>query len=107
LEELDRFLMSNGWEDIFPRGVVRKLPRELSDHNPLILATKNKTPLKHLEFRFELSWLKHLEFPTRVAELWKKSCHATSTYDRLQIKLKRFQQYSRDGDLIIWGNKRN
>jgi hypothetical protein len=47
LEKLDRFLMSKGWDDIFPRVMVRKLPRELSDHNPLILTTENKTPLKN------------------------------------------------------------
>jgi endonuclease/exonuclease/phosphatase family metal-dependent hydrolase len=33
LEKLDRFLMSKNWEDIFPRVTVRKIPREVSDHN--------------------------------------------------------------------------
>jgi hypothetical protein len=86
LEKLDRFL-SKGWEDIFPRVVVRKLPREISDHNPLILITENNTPLKHIEFKFELSWLKQPEFTDMVAEIWEKSCHAASAFDRVQIKL--------------------
>jgi hypothetical protein len=73
LEKLDRFLMSKGWDDIFPSVMVRKLPRELSDHNPLILTTENKTPLKKLEFRFELSWLKHPEFHKKMSELWEKA----------------------------------
>jgi hypothetical protein len=92
LEKLDRFL-SKGWEDIFPRVVVRKLPREISDHNPLILITENNTPLKHLDFKFELSWLKQPEFTDKVAEIWEKSCHAASAFDRVQIKLKRFKQF--------------
>jgi hypothetical protein len=93
LEKLDRFLMSKGWEDIFPRVVVRKLPRETSDHNPPILITENNTPLKHLEFKFELSWLKQPEFTDKVAEIWEKRCHAASAFDRVQIKLKRFKQF--------------
>jgi hypothetical protein len=31
---LDRILVSKNWEDIFPNSLVRKLPREVSDHNP-------------------------------------------------------------------------
>lgn len=36
LERLDRYLVSKNWEDMFPMSLVYKLPRELSDHNPLI-----------------------------------------------------------------------
>ena len=38
LEKLDRILVSNSWEDLFPTAIVTKLPREVSDHNPLILS---------------------------------------------------------------------
>ena len=30
--------MSEGWEDLFPMASVRKLVREISDHNPLLLS---------------------------------------------------------------------
>ena len=58
LERLDRILVSKSWEDLFPRAMVYKLPREMSDHNPLILSTSHHQPLRKLDFRFELSWLK-------------------------------------------------
>lgn len=39
LEKLDRVLMSFSWEDLYPLVSVRKLVREVSDHNPLLLST--------------------------------------------------------------------
>lgn len=57
LEKLDRVLMSFDWENLFPLVTVRKLVRDVSDHNPLLLSSdirKNDVP-HHREFRFELS----------------------------------------------------
>jgi endonuclease/exonuclease/phosphatase family metal-dependent hydrolase len=39
LEKLDRILVSKSWEDLFPHALVRKLPREVSNHNPLIVTS--------------------------------------------------------------------
>lgn len=61
LEKLDRYLVSKQWEDLFPRVTVSKLPREVSDHNSLILSTNSQIPLRYLRFRFELSWFSHPE----------------------------------------------
>lgn len=44
LEKLDRVLMTREWEIIFPAVNIHKIPREISDHNPLILSTSNFTP---------------------------------------------------------------
>jgi exonuclease III len=62
LEKLDRILISKDWEDIFPHAMVRKLPREVSDHNPLILSSGQYKPLKFIQFNFELSWLNNPDF---------------------------------------------
>jgi hypothetical protein len=66
LERLDRCLMSKSWEDIFPRIMMYKLPREVSDHNPLILTDNTTQPLNNLTFKFELSWLRHPDFTPLV-----------------------------------------
>jgi exonuclease III len=42
LEKLDRFLMNDAWENLFPFTNVHKLVREICDHNPLILDTMEK-----------------------------------------------------------------
>jgi len=66
LERLDRVLVSKGWENLFSRALVHKLPREVSDYNPLILTTKADQPLRQIMFKFELSWVKHPDFPNLV-----------------------------------------
>jgi hypothetical protein len=37
LEKLDRVLMSPEWDSLFPLTNLKKAPRVMSDHNPLIL----------------------------------------------------------------------
>jgi hypothetical protein len=69
LGKLDRYLMSKQWEDIFPSVKINKLPREVSDHNPLILMTDTQIPLRHLGFRFELIWIKNPIFNKIVKEI--------------------------------------
>jgi exonuclease III len=46
LEKLDRYLSCKAWEMILPLALVYKMPREHSDHNPIIISTTNKQPLK-------------------------------------------------------------
>ncbi|XP_021721944.1 uncharacterized protein LOC110689464 [Chenopodium quinoa] len=40
-ERLDRFLADSGWCSLFPNFFVRHLPREESDHTPIIVDTIN------------------------------------------------------------------
>ena len=85
--------MSEELEDLFPRVLVYKLPRVISDHNPLILTHSSGQPLKNISFQFELSWLKQPDFLPTVQSIWEKLCYAVSAMDRIQAKLKRFKQY--------------
>jgi hypothetical protein len=66
LEKLDRFLMSDTWESLFPLTTVHKLNREVSDHNPLILDTMENKPKKKNVFRFGKSWINEEGFLERV-----------------------------------------
>ena len=91
LERLDRFLMSEELGDLFPRVLVYKLPRDISDHNPLILTNSSGQPLKNISFQFELSWLKQPDFLPTIQSIWEKPCYAVSAMDRIQAKLKRFK----------------
>jgi endonuclease/exonuclease/phosphatase family metal-dependent hydrolase len=51
LEKLDRILVNSEWENLFPLTQARKLPRVMSDHNPLIVDTGEKPMIKSAEFR--------------------------------------------------------
>ena len=93
LERLDRVIVSKSWEDLYPMDMVHKTPREVSDHNPLILLTSLHQPVKNISFRFELAWLKDINFKPLVHEIWTKPCHADTAFDRIQAKMKRVKQY--------------
>lgn len=73
--------------------MVKKLSREMSEHNPLILFSEVVQPLKFIEFRFELSWLENPDFYVKVDEIWNKPCRDKSTLDKTQQKLMLFKQY--------------
>jgi len=66
LEKLDRILISSSWEMEFPLCNLRKIPRYLSDHNPLIVRTDLEHKIGSRPFCFETSWLQHAEFTLKV-----------------------------------------
>jgi hypothetical protein len=74
LEKLDRVLMSPDWEDLFPLVSVRKLVRELSDHNALLLDSGSlpTASVKSREFCFDTTWFKKDDFLPLVTEIWRK-----------------------------------
>ena len=49
LDNLDRILVSKEWEDIFPYAIAKILPREVFDHNPLIVSSGPSNFVKHLQ----------------------------------------------------------
>lgn len=95
--------MSFSWEDLYPLVSVRKLVREVSDHNPLLLSTgeDERCALVNREFRFELSWLKNEEFFTKAKSIWEQNVRADDPIDILNIKLKRIKKYFKG-----WGSNK-
>ena len=87
--------MSVEWEDLFPLVTVRKLVRDVSDHNRLLLssgADKKSMPHQH-EFRFELSWLRDVNFYPTAKRILDQPVRADHPIDILNIKLKRFKTF--------------
>jgi hypothetical protein len=103
---LDRILVSKNWEDIFPNSLVRKLPREVSDHNPLILSSGPCQSLKHLQFRFDLSWLTNPEFKPIVQRIWDKACRDVTALDKIHQKMKILKQYFKGWGFNLQGEMR-
>ena len=105
-EKLDRILVSKDWGDFFPHAMVKKLPREISDHNPLILSSGPCKPQKHLQFKFENSWLNNPDFIPIVKQIWENPCRAPSTLDKIQLKLKLLKQYFKGWGFNLQGKLR-
>jgi hypothetical protein len=68
---LDRVLMSSGWEQKFPLSMMDALPREISDHTPLFLNIgESSSESNQTQFKFELGWLLRDGFIEMIKELW-------------------------------------
>jgi hypothetical protein len=106
LEKLDRILVSKEWEDIFPNVIVKKLPRKVSDHNPLIVSTTSFKPPSVIQFRFETSWISNPDFLPLVEKIWSKPCRAKSALDKIQQKLKLFKQFFKGWGFSLQGERK-
>lgn len=94
LEKLDRILMSPGWEFLFPLVTVKRLVRDQSDHNPLVLDTGDNIVLpKKRSVKFDKNWLNNEDFLLKVADIWKQPVSSSDPIDVLNIKLKRVKKY--------------
>jgi hypothetical protein len=76
--------MNFEWENLFPLSSARKIPRFISDHNPIILDTHEKTDSKSKEFCFEKNWISHPEFLTRVERAWCAPVFASDSISIIQ-----------------------
>jgi hypothetical protein len=59
------------------------------DHNPLIVRTDLSQYVGSRPFCFENSWLQHVDFLTKVKEIWNRKVSARSAIDAWCIKLDR------------------
>jgi hypothetical protein len=67
---MDKILVTREWERMFPSVQVYKLPREISDHNPLLMVTRQNSSSRRRDFRFETYWLKNVGCMDKIREIW-------------------------------------
>jgi hypothetical protein len=60
----------------------------MSDHNPIIMDTKESVEVRSREFRFEKSWLLQLDFQLRVDKAWKTPVRGSDSISVFQEKLR-------------------
>jgi hypothetical protein len=63
---LGRVLVTNEWEQHYPRVNVTPLLRVGSDHNTIIVNTNEDKPPTHAIFRFETVWLSKADFKLMI-----------------------------------------
>jgi exonuclease III len=100
LEKLDRLLMNDKWESLFPLTTLRKRPRLMSDHNPLLLCTEQEQKKKAKHFSFETSWLKQEEFIIKVKEIWTKPVVTKDAIEKWYIKLNIIQKFLKGWGIV-------
>jgi hypothetical protein len=98
--------MSKEWESLFPKVSVHKLPRDFSDHNPLILATLCQQKVMVNEFKFELSWLRQHEFYQRVKDIWEVPTRDIKALVRVIFKIKKVKKSLKGWGINISVNRK-
>jgi hypothetical protein len=108
LEKLDMILVTRSWEMLFPTALVHKIPREYSDHNPLIMVSGNRFFFLHKsrEFRFELACLDHEEFLPKVKEILMAPTRDTRSLDKVMFKLKKVKKFLKGWGYNLAGNRK-
>ena len=118
-ERLDRFLVSDEWNQLFPHAWVRNFPIYKSDHAPILLGTDVTTHGrgKRKLFHFEALWLSNADCQNIVKEAWGEergrsiaskvagcatalSGWAATTFGVLKKKIK-----LKEEELQVWQNK--
>jgi hypothetical protein len=92
--------MNDKWEGLFPLTTLRKRPRLMFDHNPLLLCTGQDQKKKAENFSFEASWLKQEDFVCKVKEIWTKPVVTKDAIEKWYIKLKKLKNFSKGGVIV-------
>ena len=74
LARIDRIFVSTDWELAFPLVRVKGLDRYPSDHNPLLIDTRDNVFFGKKLFRFEKWWLHKESFAKVVEKVWAQPC---------------------------------
>ncbi|KAK9024994.1 hypothetical protein V6N11_064895 [Hibiscus sabdariffa] len=99
---LDRFLVSTDWFQRFDSLVVINLPRELSDHSPIMLVS-DVCDSGPKPFRFFNVWLMNPQHIREMEGVWLRMRHE-DVYDSLVRKLRELKMVLKDWNRESFGN---
>lgn len=69
LSRLDRFLVSNSWEEVYPHFFQEAILKIVSDHWPIMINT-SKVNYGLIPFQFEYMWVSHPHFKDHIQGWW-------------------------------------
>ncbi len=67
---------------VFPLVRVTTLPKDISDHNPILVESGTNFSFGKKKFRFEKWWLEIEGFENMVKETWSRDCSFSGPVDR-------------------------
>jgi hypothetical protein len=73
-ERLDRAIANHEWSRFFDVVSVDVLPRNCSNHNPLLVFFSKHRDMawqKRQQFRYEASWEKYKDYGNLVKQVWR------------------------------------
>ncbi|KAK1262730.1 hypothetical protein QJS04_geneDACA000980 [Acorus gramineus] len=95
LARLDRALIDEEWEEMYPNCGVRGLPRVTSDHVPLLLESSSTARRPRGPFRFESWWCEVEGVEGLIRQSWDASASGLRGARRVAFKLRRLKRVLR------------
>ena len=95
MAKIDRIFVSTSWEIASPLVRVKALDRLPSDHNPLVLDSRNNMSFGKKCFRFEKWWLEKESFLDLVKKVWNTPCEEKNSLDVWQFRIRLFRKMVR------------
>lgn len=103
MSRIDRFLLSDGWINMWRIVAQWVGDRDVSDHCPIILKGYNSNwGLK--PFRFNNCWLQNAEFKTFVESFWANSQAVGRNIYCFKEKLKKLKERIKIWSVEVFGN---
>ncbi|XP_023878931.2 uncharacterized protein LOC111991384 [Quercus suber] len=97
-ERIDRVFVNVEWNGLFLEASVQHLERAHSNHCPVLLCLNRSQDVNFPRpFRFQLTWLTHLDFPRVVRE-------ARASLTRLPVAVSTFVDKARIWNKNVFGN---
>ena len=87
LVKLDRIIINTEWEQMFPKSFIKVLPRDVSDHSPLVINFDLKMDVVYRPFKFELCWLLRPDLNNVVCKVWNEFHFGRKNIDNGKIEL--------------------
>ncbi|GAA0167741.1 reverse transcriptase [Lithospermum erythrorhizon] len=100
---LDRVLCDSSFLNAFPVLSVRHLVKTNSDHAPLLINIQSHTGRVKSSFRFQNMWIKHKDFQSVVAAVWKQEFFGDPFFI-ICSKLKALKLFLKEWNRNTFGN---
>lgn len=103
MSRVGRFLLSEGWINMWSISAQWVRVRDVSDHCPIMLKGEN-TNWGPKPFRFNNCWLQHVDFKSFVEGSWADLQVAGRNIYRLKEKLEQLKVKIKEWNSLVFGN---
>jgi hypothetical protein len=92
LSHIDRVFSSTEFDEAFPLATARALPRNPSDHVPILWESGIDHPSGKARFKFENWWFQQANFQEMVQGIWSQPVKGETTIEVWQSKVRLFRR---------------
>jgi hypothetical protein len=95
MSHIDRVFCTTDFNAKFPLARARALPKNTSDHVPILWEVRYDGKSKNSRFKLEKWWMQHSEFKEIVKQVWSAQGGGEIALDRWQNRIKALRKKAR------------